>query len=154
MDNLFKITGLNRLISLYRYVYFNQPMLIMATGVGLILLVGLIHLLESPEQFEAAVYVGILFLLNFVGSCVAAIGIFRGARGWGWLLGASISCTALLAYLASRAFGLPGLGGYAGAWSDPVGSFSVLIEGLFVGLYLSLVTGMNVAYPSERNWYD
>jgi hypothetical protein len=154
MDTLCKITGLNKLISFYRYIYFNQPRLVTATGVGLILLVGLIHLLEASEHFEAAVYVGVLFLANFVGSVVAAIGIFRGARGWGWLLGASISCIALLAYLVSRALGLPGRGEYVGAWSDPVGSTSVLIEVLFVGLYLSLVTGMNIAYPGERNWYD
>ncbi len=154
MDVLLKITRLNRLVSFYRYVYFNQPRLIAATGISLILLVGLIHLLKSPEHFEAAIYVGILFLANFVGSLVAAVGIFRGARGWGWLLGTFICCVALVAYIVSRTLGLPDLGEYLGAWGEPVGSFSVLIEALFIGLYLSIVTGLNIAYPDKREWHD
>jgi hypothetical protein len=152
MNALLKWTGIGKLTSFYRYIYFNQSKLITTTGIALILLVGLIHLLESPEYFEAAIYLGLLFLANFAGTVVAAIGIFRGACGWGWALGALISGVTIAVYLVSRTLGLPGY--TEGMWADPVGSFSVMVEGLFVALYLSIVTGMNIAYPDKREWHD
>ena len=56
-------------------------------GAGLILIAGLIHLLLTPQHFAETAYLGALFLANFVGSVVAAVGIYRGFR-WGWALGA------------------------------------------------------------------
>lgn len=95
-------------ISFVRMTALNLPRLTAAAGVGLILAVGLIHLWETPEYFEAARYVGVLFVANFVFSLISAVGILRGAKGWGWTLGALVSGLSLLAYLWSRALGLPG----------------------------------------------
>ena len=44
-------------------------------GVVLISLVGLIHLLVTPEYFEFAAYLGLLMIANFAGSMVSAVGI-------------------------------------------------------------------------------
>jgi hypothetical protein len=74
----------------------------------MILAVGTIHLIETPAHFKAAVYLGVLFAMNFAGTLAAAVGLFRGAKGWDWTLGALISVLSALAYLASRLFGLPG----------------------------------------------
>jgi len=52
-------------------------------GIVLIALVGLIHLIEAPEYFEEATYLGLLFLANLVGAAAAAVGIYR-RRGWAW----------------------------------------------------------------------
>ena len=38
----------------------------------LIVALGLIHLLEAPEELEEATYLGLLFLANFGGAVVAA----------------------------------------------------------------------------------
>ena len=104
-------------------------------GVSLIAVVGLIHLIEAPEYLEEAAYVGALFLANFVGAAVAAAGIYRG-HGWGWGLGALVAGGAFVGCVISRTVGLPGLP--IEEWLEPLGVVSLLVEGLFVGLYSAL----------------
>lgn len=99
-------------------------------GILLIAIVGLIHLIESPEYFEAATYLGLLFLANSVGAIVAAVGIYQG-RGWGWALGSLIAGGAFLAYIVSRTVGLPGLS--ESEFLEPMGVASLIVEALFIG---------------------
>ena len=66
-------------------------------GASLIAAVGLIHLLEAPVELEEAIYLGLLFLANFGGAVVAAIGIYLN-RGWGWLLGATLAGASFVGY--------------------------------------------------------
>ena len=110
--------------------------LVMWSGIALIVIVGVIHLLETPEYFEAATYLGILFLANFVGALVAAVGIYQG-RGWGWVLGILVAGGAFVAYIISRTVGLPGLG--EAEFFEPGGIVSLIVEALFVGLALLAV---------------
>jgi hypothetical protein len=154
MGTLLRITGVGGLVSFYRHIYLNQPRLTRLAGVVLILAVGAMHLLEAPAHFEAAAYLGVLFAINFVGTLAAAIGIFRGAKGWGWTLGALISVLSLLAYLASRQFGLPGFAEAAGKWDEPLGTLAMILEGLFLAGWLSVITGLAVAAPDKRDWHD
>jgi hypothetical protein len=154
MNALIRITGIGRLVSFYRYIYLNLPQLTRLAGLALILTVGAIHLIEAPAHFKAAVYLGVLFAMNFAGTLVAAIGIFRGAKGWGWTLGALISVLSLLAYLASRLFGLPGFAQAAGEWDGPLGTLAMILESLFLAGWLSVITGLAVVAPDKRNWHD
>lgn len=154
MNTLLRITGVGKLISFYRYIYLDGPGVTRWMGVALILLVGAIHLIEAPEYFEITLYLGVLFAVNVVASVVAAVGIYRGARNCGWLLGAIISGLTLIAYLVSRTFGLPGLAESVGAWDEPLGTVSMIVEALFIVAYFTVVTGVNVAYPERRDWYD
>ena len=105
-------------------------------GASLIAAVGLIHLLEAPEVLEEATYLGLLFLANFSGTVVAAIGIYRNHR-WGWLLGVVLAGGSFVGYVASCTVGLPGL--EVEEWLQPLGLLSLLIEGLFMGLYLAIL---------------
>ena len=108
-------------------------------GVALIIIVGLIHLITTPHHFEAATYLGWLFLANFAGSLLAAVGIYRGAS-WGWLLGVLIAAVSFVAYLISRIGGLPGTDGeFVGHW-NAWGIISLIVEALFVVLYLVATT--------------
>ena len=64
------------------------PKVLTWAGAYTISFVGLIHLLVSDEHFEAAPpYLGWLFLANFAGATVAAIGIAWAGTGgdgcWG-----------------------------------------------------------------------
>jgi len=154
MNTLLKITGVGRLVPFYRYIYLNQPRLTRLAGLALILAVGAIHLIEAPAHFEGAVYLGVLFVMNFAATNVAAIGIFRGAKGWGWTLGALISVLSALAYLGSRLFGLPGFAELAGEWDEPLGTLAMILEGLFIAGWFSVITGLAVAAPDKRNWHD
>src|SRR5215211_1570176 len=104
-------------------------------GTSLIAVVGLIHLLEAPEELEEVTYLGLLFLANFGGAVVAAIGIYRNYR-WGWSLVALVAGGAFVGYVVSRTIGLPGMP--VEEWLEPLGVLSLLVEGLFIGLYLTI----------------
>ena len=108
-------------------------------GIALIIVIGLIHLITTSHHFEAASYLGWLFLANFAGSLVAAVGIYRGAS-WGWLLAVLIAVVSFVAFLISRTVGLPGTGGeFVGRW-NAWGIVSLIVEALFVVLYLAATT--------------
>ena len=107
-------------------------------GIVLVLATGLMHGVEGPTHYHEAAYQGLLFFLNAAGALVAARGISRGATLWGWTLGALISAGALMLYIASRTIGLPGLE-VDDAWFEPLGVASLLVEGLYVLVYASVV---------------
>src|SRR5919112_3522498 len=109
---------------------------LVGAGISLIIVVGLIHLIGAPEDLEEAPYQGLLFLGNFFGSVLAAIGIYRG-RSWGWDLGALVSVGAFAGYVISRTIGLPGLP-VEEEWLEPLGLLSMLVEALFMGLYVTV----------------
>src|SRR3954447_10319991 len=102
-------------------------------GTALIALVGLIHLLVVPEYFEFATYLGLLFIVNALGSFASAVGIYRHAW-WGWPLGVVMAGGAFFMYIESRTIGLPMLNE---GWLDPPGILSLIVEAIFVGVYLS-----------------
>jgi uncharacterized membrane protein YfcA len=109
---------------------------LVGAGISLIVVVGLIHLINSPEDLAEGSYTGVLYLANFFGAILAAIGIYRG-RSWGWALGALVSVGAFVGYVISRTIGLPGLP-VEEEWLEPLGLLSLLVEGLFMGLYLTI----------------
>src|SRR5215207_450305 len=109
---------------------------LVGAGISLIVIVGLIHLIGVPEDLEEAPYQGVLFLANFFGAILAAIGIYKGRR-WGWSLGALVSAGAFVGYVISRTVGLPGLP-VEEEWLEPLGLLSILVEVLFVGLFLTV----------------
>jgi hypothetical protein len=96
---------------------------------------GLIHLVEARSAFGDATYKGLLFVGNGMGSLGAAVGIYRDQRALGWLLGLLIAGGAILAYVASRTIGLPGVPAEPAAWFEPAGVASILCETLFVILF-------------------
>ena len=96
---------------------------------------GLIHIVEARDSFSEAAYKGLLFVANGLGALVAAYGIYRNQRGLGWVLGLAVAGGALLAYVASRTIGLPGLPAEPDAWFEPMGVASLVCEGLFVVLF-------------------
>lgn len=106
----------------------------MWAGIALIALTGLIHLVEAPDNFEEAAYKGMLFVLNALGAVVAAIGIYRNSRTWGWTLGALVAGGAIMMYIISRTVGLPGLG-VDDAWLESSGVAALLAEFLFLAVY-------------------
>jgi len=107
---------------------------LVGAGICLIVVVGLIHLINSPGDLEEGSYTGLLYLVNFVGALTAAISIYRG-RSWGWSLGALVAGGAFVAYVISRTVGLPGLP-VEEEWLEPLGLLSLMVEALFVGLYV------------------
>ena len=108
----------------------NTSKTLMWVGIVLIVITGLIHLVDAPSSFDDATYKGVLFVANGVGAAIAAFGIFRGVKTWGWGLGLVVAGGALVAYIISRTVGLPGL--KPDDWGEPLGIASLVAEGLFV----------------------
>jgi hypothetical protein len=104
-------------------------------AIAAILGTGLIHVVEAQDAFGDATYKGLLFVGNGVGALAAAIGIYRDQRALGWLLGLVVAGGAILAYVASRTVGLPGLPAEPDAWLEPMGVASLLCEAIFVILF-------------------
>jgi uncharacterized membrane protein YfcA len=113
------------------------PAGLVGAGISLIVVVGLIHLINSPEDLEEGSYTGLLYLANFAGALAAAVGIYREKR-WGWALGLLVAAGAFAGYVISRTVGLPGLP-VETEWLEPLGVLSLLVEGLFVGVYLAII---------------
>ena len=114
----------------------NSPSPILKSlAIVAILGTGFIHIVEARDAFGDAAYKGVLFVANGLGALVAAFGIYRNQRALGWLLGLAVAGGALLAYVASRTIGLPGLPAEPDAWFEPMGVASLVCEGLFVFLF-------------------
>jgi hypothetical protein len=117
------------------------PKVLTWAGAYTISFVGLIHLIVSDEHFEAATYLGWLFLANFAGAAGAAIGIAWGGHRWGWLLGDAVAGGAFVLYVVSRAIGLPGFHPEGvWEWVRLDGLLSLGLEGLFMALSLLAIT--------------
>src|SRR5919202_6692929 len=110
---------------------------VVGAGISLIVIVGLIHLINSPEDLEEGSYTGVLYLANFFGALAAAVGIYRGER-WGWALGLLVAVGAFAGYVVSRTVGLPGLP-VETEWLEPLGVLSLIVEALYVGLFLAVL---------------
>lgn len=153
MNTLLRITGIGKLISFYKYIYFNGPGVVKWSGIGLILLIGLTHMYQFPETFFAEKWVGLFFGAVFAGSLLSALWMLKGLR-LGWWLGSMISVLTIVAHVVSRTWGLPGWEEAIGAWDVPAGTVATAFELLFVFLHFSIITGMNVAAPDRRDWHD
>ena len=110
------------------------PKIIVVLAIIAILVTGAIHAKDAPDAWGDAHYKGILFALNGIGALVAAVGIWLGARSWGWGLGLLIAAGSIVGYIASRTIGLPGLPAEPDAWLEPLGVLSLIAEATFVAL--------------------
>jgi hypothetical protein len=161
MTTLLRWTGLGKLISFYRYISFNGPRVTTALGVVLLLGVAAIRLYWLAGGFPLPTYPAYLagyFALLVAAAVLASVAMVAGRRPglvWlGWMLGSLVSAASLAMYLASRTVGLPGVSQLVGWWDYPVGTFAMALAALFAGVHVTVLTGMNVAYPHRRDWHD
>ncbi|MBV9321263.1 MAG: oxidoreductase [Mycobacterium sp.] len=71
-----------------------------------------------------------------------------------WFFGDLLSVVFLGIYLVSRAVSLPGLVAVTGRWDFAPGTFALAFAGAFVALHVSVLLGINVAYPQRQGWQD
>ena len=119
---------------------------LMLTGVVLILLVGLIHLIDAPDSMTESTTKGLSFYANFVGAIVAALGIFL-YRTWGWALGILVAAGAFIGYIVSRTVGIFGIP--PDVWMEPIGIASLVVEALFIVVALRALTGSRQGSPER-----
>ena len=109
------------------------PTAVQGASIVLILVTGAIHFIDAPGSFGDAPYKGWLFLANGIAAVVAAVGIHRSERTWGWGLGVLVAGGALVGYVISRTVGLPGLA--PDVWLEPLGILALMVEAAFIALY-------------------
>lgn len=105
-------------------------------GAAAVGLVGLLHLVESPEYYDEVKYIGALFVLTAIGTAIAVAGILSERR-IGWMLGLAIAASNFAAYILSRTVGLPSF--RENSWSEfaePMGLLSLAVEAAAVVLCL------------------
>ena len=71
-------------------------------------LVGLIHLILSPEYFSEQAYIGVLFVLGGLALIAFAVRLFRSDDVPSWLLGALTMAGMGIGFVLSRTVGIHG----------------------------------------------
>jgi len=103
-------------------------------GIGLLCVIGAVHLLYAPGYYMFVAYVGALFYATVAGAVVVAIGLVSAARLWSWALGMLLATAAMAGYAVSRTIGLPMFPVLP--WQDPFGLAALVAEAAFIALGL------------------
>lgn len=114
--------------------------IVQRVAIALVLVTGFLHLITAGEEYAEARYMGILFLVNFLGSLVAAWGIYRQKIGWGWALGILITAGSIIGYIMSRTVGMPGM--EVEGWANLAGVFGLVSSAKGLGASFKDVCGV------------
>jgi hypothetical protein len=155
---LWKRSRVYRMLRLGGYVAFDLPRTVTALGGLLLLGIVVAHLYVLTTESPLPVYFVVYAAVVIVG-CLAAAGAMwltlnPRVPQLGWLLGDLVSVVFLGLYLASRAASLPGLIALTGRWDVAPGSFAGAFALGFIAVHMSVLLGINVAYPQRQNWRD
>lgn len=102
-------------------------------GLVLILEAGLLHYIASQAASLRAAYLGYLLVGMFMGSLVAAVGIYF-QKDWGWVLGCFLCICSLIGYVWNSTAGLPLL--VPVPWLYPYAIIASAVEIVFLLLSL------------------
>lgn len=140
------------------YVAFNLPRTITALGGFLLTGIAAAHVYVLTIETALPVYFLIYCALLISGCLLAAgaawIGINHLVPQLSWIVGSVISVVFLGCYLASRVTSLQGLVAVTGRWDVAPGTFAVVFAASFIAVHISVLLGINAAYPQQQNWHD
>ncbi|WP_039889785.1 hypothetical protein [Mycobacterium xenopi] len=149
---------LYRWLRLNGYVAFDLPRTV--TGLGSLLLLGIAvsHAYVMATQ-EALPRYFVVYCAVTIAACVVAAGAMwlalkPRAPQLGWFVGDLVSVVVVVLYFASRAASLPGLTAVTGRWDFAPATFAFAFAGAFVAVHMSVLLGINVAYPQRQGWHD
>jgi hypothetical protein len=149
---------LHEWLRLKGYVAFNLPRAVTALGGALLLGVAATHVyVLASRPGLPALFVG--YAVGVAAWCVlAAVAMWlsrhpRVLRA-AWICGDGISMLFIAAYLVTRLASLPGLVGITGRWDVAPATLAGACALGFLGVHLSVLLGINVAYPHHQQWSD
>jgi hypothetical protein len=155
---LWKRSRVYRMLRLGGYVAFDLPRTVTALGGLLLLGIVVAHLYVLTSEPALPVYFVVYAVVLIVGCLLAAAVMWFAVNPrvpqLGWLLGDLVSVVFIGLYLASRAASLPGLVALTGRWDVAPGSFAGAFALGFIAVHMSVLLGINVAYPQRQNWRD
>ncbi len=140
------------------YVAFNLPRTVSMLGAALLMGIVAAHVYVLTSQATLPIYFFVYTAIVLACCALAAAAMWRGRNPrvppLAWLFGDLISVVFLGLYLASRAMPLPGLVAVTGRWDFAPGTFAGAFALGFVAVHMSVLLGINVAYPQRQHWSD
>jgi hypothetical protein len=140
------------------YVAFNLPRTVTALGAGLLMgiIAAHVYVLTSPPTLRVYffVYAAVLGACCPLTAALLWLGSNPLVPQLGWFLGDLVSVAFLGVYLITRSVTLPGLVAVTGRWDFAPGTFAVTFALSFVAVHISVLLGINAAYPQQQQWSD
>ena len=140
------------------WIAFNVPRAVSLLGTGLLIGIAAVHfyVLTSQPALPTyfVVYVAILEACCLLTATSLWLGRNPRVPQLGWFFGDLVSVVFLGLYLASRAATLPGLVALTGRWDFAPGTLAAALALGFVAVHMSVLLGINVAYPQRQQWTD
>lgn len=146
------------MLTLNGWVAFNLPRTVTALGGALLTGLVAVHvyvLIKEPDvpgYFVA--YVLALALACLTAASATVVGIRAAVPQAGWYLGSLVCLAFLSVYLITRWVSLPGLATVTGRWDFAPGTLGMACAAGFIAVHTTVLSGINVAYPRRRQWYD
>jgi hypothetical protein len=140
------------------YVAFNLPRTVTMLGAALLTGIAAAHVYAATSRPSLPIY--FIVYTAILGACCLLTAAFlwlgRNPRvpQIGWFFGDLISVVFLGVYLTSRAATLPGLVAVTGRWDFAPGTFAGAFALGFIAVHMSVLLGINVAYPQRQQWSD
>jgi hypothetical protein len=155
---LWKRSRVYRMLRLGGYVAFNLPRTVTALGGLLLLGIVVTHLYVLTTESALPVYFVVYAVALIVGCLLAAGAMWLALNPrvpqLGWLFGDLVSVVFLGLYLATRTASMSGLVALTGRWDVAPGSCAAAFALGFIAVHMSVLLGINVAYPQRQNWRD
>jgi hypothetical protein len=141
------------------YVAFNLPRTVTVLGTALLMGIVATHVYVLTSSQTALPLYFVVYTATLLACCLlaaAALWIGRNPRvpQLGWFFGDLVSVVFLGLYLASRPATLPGLVAVTGRWDFAPGTFASAFALGFIAVHMSVLLGINVAYPQRQPWFD
>jgi hypothetical protein len=140
------------------YVAFNLPRTVTMLGAALLTGLAATHVYVLTSRPALPIYF-FIYTATLGACCLLAAALLWLGRNphvpqLGWFFGDLVSVVFLGVYLASRAATLPGLAAVTGRWDFAPGTFAGAFALGFIAVHMSVLLGINVAYPQRRHWSD
>jgi hypothetical protein len=155
---IWKRSRLYEWLRLKGYVAFNLPRTVTVLGATLLTGIAAAHVYVLTSQPALPVYFVVYAAILGVCCLLTAACLWLGRNPrvpqLGWFIGDLVSIVFLGVYLASRAVVLPGLVAMTGRWDFAPGTLAGAFALGFVAVHMSVLLGINVAYPQRQPWFD
>lgn len=140
------------------YVAFNLPRLVTVLGAALLTGIAGMHVYVLISRPSLPIYFAI-YTAAFSGCCLlSAVALWLTRKPAvpqaAWLFSDLVSVGFLGVYLVSREVTLPGLVAITGRWDFAPGTLAGALALIFVTVHMSVLFGINVAYPQRQQWSD